>query len=303
MHSNEQVRGWLFGIGAFVFWGLAPIYFKALTSVSADEILAHRILWCTPFTLLFIWALKKPLNFTAIIKQKKLFLGLVLTTSLVSVNWYIFTWAVTHDHILDTSLGYFINPIFSILLGVIFLHERLTVLQWGAVVFATLGVTNQIVNHGEFPWISLSLATTFAIYGFIRKQLHVDSLNGLLVETTIAMPFALAYIIWLFVSQQNAFTTQSLSIDILLLSGGIITAVPLIWFASSAKIIPLNSVGFLQFIAPSMSFVLATAYYNEPLGKDQLISFIFIWCGLALYMVKPIKTMISKGNARRKQPA
>ena len=303
MHSNEQVRGWLFGVGAFVFWGLAPIYFKALTSVSADEILAHRIAWCAPVTLLFIWTLKKPLLFTSILKQKKLLAGLVLTTSLISVNWYIFTWAVTHDNILETSLGYFINPIFSILMGVIFLSEKLTKLQWGAVVFATLGVVNQIVNHGEFPWISLSLATSFAIYGFVRKQLHVDSLNGLLVETTLALPFALAYIIWLFYSGQNAFMAQTVDIDILLFSGGLITAIPLIWFATSAKIIPLNGVGFLQFIAPSLSFILATNYYNEPLGSDQLVSFVLIWIGLGLYLVKPIKTMISKGNARRKQPA
>jgi len=303
MSTKPETSGWLFGIGAFVFWGLAPIYFKAVAMVSADEILAQRIAWCVPVTLLFMWLLKKRVQIKAVIADRRLLLGLATSTALVSCNWYVFTWAVTHDQILATSLGYFINPIMSIVMGVMFLSEKLTRLQWAAVFAATLGVVNQIINYGEVPWIALSLATTFALYGFIRKQLNVDSLNGLLVETSIALPVASGYIIWTLWQQQAVFLAHSITIDILLISGGFVTAIPLIWFAAAAKKIPLNSVGFLQFIAPSITFVLATQYYQEPLGSKQLLSFGFIWLGLALYLVKPFQQVFIKANQRRKKNA
>lgn len=296
--KKADVSGWLFGIGAFLWWGLVPIYFKAVATVSAEEILAHRIAWCVPVTLFFIWVLKKPLLIRDIFKNKKLLLGLATSTALVSCNWFIFTWAVTNDQILATSLGYFINPIMSILLGVIFFAERLSKLQWGAVIATCVGVGNQIINYGEFPWIALSLATSFALYGFIRKKLEVDSLNGLLVETTLAFPFAVGFILWLLFQGESQFLNSNLQTDVLLASGGIITAVPLIMFAAAAKKIPLNSVGFLQFIAPSITFVLATQYYDEPLGSEQLISFVFIWVGLIMYLVKPLNQIINIRKSR-----
>lgn len=296
---KPDMSGWFFGIGAFVFWGLIPIYFKAVDSVSAEEILAHRIAWCVPVTLFFIWILKKPLLVKQVFKNKKLLLGLATSTALVSCNWFVFTWAVTNDEILATSLGYFINPIMSIILGVIFFAEKLTKLQWGAVIAACIGVVNQIVNYGEFPWIALSLATSFALYGFIRKQLEIDSLNGLLVETMLAFPVAFGYILWILLNKEAMFFSQSTSLDLLLMLGGVVTAVPLIMFAVAARKIPLNSVGFLQFIAPSITFVLATQVYQEPLGSEQLLSFVFIWVGLAMYIVKPI-TMTFKNRTAKK---
>jgi chloramphenicol-sensitive protein RarD len=292
MTEKNEATGWLFGIGAFVIWGLVPIYFKAMEDVSAHEILAHRIAWCVPFTLILMLIMGAKFNIKSVLHDKKLFWGLVTTTLFISLNWYVFTWAVTHEQILATSLGYFINPIMSIIAGVLFLNEKLTRLQWAAVVAVALGVINQIVNYGEIPWIALALATSFTVYGFIRKQLNIDSLNGLLIETSIALPFAVAYIGWTIAQQTSAFLTVSLSIDTLLISGGIVTAVPLIWFAAAARKIPLNSVGFLQFIAPSLSFILATQVYNEPLGQAQLISFALIWGGLALYLIKPIKQLL-----------
>lgn len=296
MSQKPETAGWFFGIGAFVFWGLAPIYFKAVQIVSAEEILAHRIAWCVPVTLLLMWGLKKRIEFVKVIKDRKLFIGLISSTALISANWYIFTWAVTNNQILSTSLGYFINPIMSILLGVILLGERLTKLQWGAVLAVTLGVANQILNYGEVPWIALSLATSFALYGFIRKQLNVDSLNGLLVETSLALPVAGGYILWTIGTGQAMFLETGLAIDILLISGGLITSIPLIWFAAAAKKIPLNSIGFLQFIAPSLTFILATQFYDEPLGTSQLMSFVLIWVGLGLYLVKPVKNMLARSN-------
>lgn len=294
MTKQSELSGWLVGLSAFILWGFGPVYFKAVEHVSALEILAHRVAWTIPVTLLLLALIKKPITFVAIVKNKRLFTGLLISSVLISVNWFIFTWAVTHDQILATSLGYFINPIMSIIMGVIILDEKLDKFQWAAVAFVLLGVLNQIVNYGEIPWIALSLATTFAIYGFIKKKLQVDSLNGFLVETTIALPFAFGYIVWSLVEGQALFLHANSSTDLLLMAGGIVTAVPLILFATAAKRIPLSGMGFMQFIAPSITFILATQVYNEPLSSEQLLSFVFIWIGLVMYLVKPIKDQFKR---------
>ncbi|MBV1911632.1 MAG: EamA family transporter RarD [Kangiellaceae bacterium] len=296
--SRTELSGWIFAFSAFIWWGLAPIYFKFVTHVSALEILAHRVAWSIPVALVMMFMVKKRIELFTILANKKLLLGLIASTVLISCNWFIFTWAVTHEQILSTSLGYFINPIMSIVMGVLLLGERLDKLQWAAVGCVVLGVANQIFNYGEVPWIALSLATSFAIYGFIKKQLQVDALNGFLVETTLALPFAGGYIIWTLVANQAVFLHHSTNTDVLLIAGGIITAVPLIIFAIAAKKIPLSAMGFLQFIAPSITFLLATQVYGEPLSSEQLLSFMLIWIGLALYLIKPISAQFKKSLAR-----
>lgn len=300
MTKQTELSGWLIGLSAFIWWGFGPVYFKAVEHVSALEILAHRVAWTIPVTLLLLALIKKPITFITIVKNRRLFIGLLISSLLISGNWFIFTWAVTHDQILATSLGYFINPIMSIVMGVVILGEKLDKFQWGAVSFVVLGVLNQIINYGEVPWIALSLATSFAIYGFIKKKLQVDSLNGFLVETTIALPFAVGYIVWTLVQEKAIFLHHSGASDLLLMAGGIITAVPLILFATAAKKIPLSGMGFLQFIAPSITFILATKVYDEPLSFEQLLSFVFIWTGLSLYLIKPIKMQLkSKSNENK----
>lgn len=294
MKNKSELSGWLIALAAFIWWGLAPIYFKAITHVGALEILAHRIAWSIPVTLLLMMVLKKRVAIFEILKNRNLIITLLISTFLISINWLIFTWAVTNEQILATSLGYFINPIMSIVMGVIILGEKLGKLQWAAVFFVILGVANQIINYGEVPWIALSLATSFAIYGFIKKKIPVDSLNGFLVETTLALPFAIGYIIWTLLHDEALFLHAGSSTDLLLLAGGIITAVPLIMFSTAAKKIPLSGMGFLQFIAPSITFVLATQVYNEPLSSEQFLSFVFIWMGLGLYLVKPIQDQLKK---------
>jgi len=294
MTNKSELYGWLLGLAAFVWWGFAPIYFKAITHVDALEILAHRVAWSIPVTLVLMALLKKRIAVLTILKDKKSIVSLLVSTTLISVNWYIFTWAVTNEHILETSLGYFINPVMSIIMGVIILGEKLNKFQWAAVCLVVLGVANQIFNYGEVPWIALSLATSFAIYGFIKKKLQVDSLNGFLVETTLALPFAIGYILWTLSENQAVFLNLNISSDLLLMAGGIITAVPLILFATSAKKIPLSGMGFMQFLAPSITFVLATQVYDEALSYKQLLSFIFIWVGLGLYLVNPIKDLFKK---------
>jgi len=292
MTNKPELSGWLIGLAAFIWWGLAPVYFKAIGHVSALEILAHRVAWSIPFTLLIMAVLKKRIALLTILKNRKILVGLFISTALISVNWYIFTWAVTNERILSTSLGYFINPIMSIVMGVIILGERLSKFQWAAVACVVLGVVNQIVNYGEVPWIALSLATSFAIYGFIKKKLQIDSLNGFLIETTLALPFAAGYIIWTLVQSNALFLSLDITTDLLLVAGGIVTAVPLIMFATSAKKIPLSGMGFMQFIAPSITFILATQVYSEPLSYEQLLSFVFIWGGLGLYLINPIKDLL-----------
>ncbi len=289
MTKQTELSGWLIGLTAFILWGFGPVYFKAVDHVSALEILAHRVAWTIPVTLLLLALIKKPITFISIVKNRRLFAGLLISSLLISFNWFIFTWAVTHDQILATSLGYFINPIMSIVMGVVLLGEKLDKFQWAAVSLVLLGVLNQIINYGEVPWIALSLATSFAIYGFIKKKLQVDSLNGFLVETTIALPFAVGYIVWTLIQNKALFLHSGSSTDLLLMAGGIVTAVPLILFATAAKRIPLSGIGFLQFIAPSITFILATQVYDEPLSFEQLLSFVFIWVGLALYLIKPIR--------------
>ncbi|MEE4245314.1 MAG: EamA family transporter RarD [Kangiellaceae bacterium] len=302
---SDHKQGYLAGIGAYIWWGLVPIYFKLLTHVDAMEILMHRIAWCVPTVLLLMWLLRQPVAIASIWRNKRIRWALVLSTILVSNNWFIFTWAVTHERVLDTSLGYFINPLLSIFLGVMFLHERMTRLQWIAVSVAALGVINQIILLGEVPWLSLALALTFGLYGLIRKQTPVDSMNGLLMETLIAFPVAIGCITYLMVNSQAVFLSGSFATDMSLVAGGLITAVPLILFAIGARRLPLYAIGFLQFIAPTLTFMLAVMVYNEPFGWQKAITFGLIWLALVIYLFdslitrfkqKTVKAVVDKLN-------
>ncbi|WP_144392390.1 EamA family transporter RarD [Pleionea sediminis] len=282
--EQEKQRGYFAAIAAFLWWGLIPVYFKALTHVNALEILMHRIAWCVPTVLIFMALLRAPVGVIAIWKNKKLRWMLLLSTVLVSNNWFIFTWAVVNDRVLDTSLGYFINPLLSILLGVIILKERMSRLQSIAVFIAGLGVLNQIVLVGQIPWLSLALALTFALYGLVRKHTPVDSMNGLLTETLFAFPIAFGAILYFLYQGSASFLNHSSETDLTLAAGGIITAVPLILFAIGARRLPLYAIGFLQFIAPTMTFMLAVVVYQEPFDWQKGITFGLIWLALSLYL-------------------
>lgn len=286
--QREKQQGYLAAILAFLWWGLIPIYFKALNHVGAMEILMHRIAWCVPTVLIFMWLIRAPIAIKAVWQNKKLRWTLVLSTLLVSNNWFIFTWAVVNDRVLDTSLGYFINPLLSVLLGVLFLKEKMTRLQWIALAVASLGVLNQIITLGQVPWLSLALALTFGLYGLVRKQTPVDSMNGLLMETMIAFPVALVAIGYFMVTSQAMFLSDTVATDLTLAAGGIVTAVPLILFAIGARRLPLYAIGFLQFIAPTMTFLLAVVVYEEPFGWEKALTFGFIWLALSIYLLDNI---------------
>lgn len=286
--QNNNRAGYIYGISAFVIWGLAPIYFKALEGVSALEILAHRVAWSVPVVLLIMWAIRRP--FPKSILQDKKTIGILITTSiLISGNWLAFTWAVTNERVLETSLGYFINPLFSVALGIVFLKEKLTFWSKLALVLAMLGVIYRVISLGSLPWISLWLAFSFGLYGLLRKQVNIGPLQGLLVETLIVLPITAGYIVYLWYSEAGAFLHTSASIDWLLLAGGVITTVPLALFSAGARMLPLNTIGFMQYLAPSLTFLLAVFAFKERFNVDLLITFGLIWAGLVVYTIGVLK--------------
>ncbi|QGX39497.1 EamA family transporter RarD [Permianibacter aggregans] len=276
-------------IAAYLIWGLAPIYFKWLSEVPADEILAHRIAWSVPVTWLLIVLMRQPQQWLAIFRQPSLLGRLAISAALVSANWFVFVWAIANNRILDTSLGYFINPLLTIALGVVVLKEHLSTLKWAALLLALVGVGWQVLVIGGVPWVSLSLATTFALYGLMRKQTPVSPLNGLMVETLLLAPIALAYLYWLTAGNANHFGELGWRTDGLLMLAGVVTSVPLALFAAGARRLTLTTMGFLQYIAPSCTFLLAIFVYQEPFSLTRLASFACIWAGLVLLSIESLR--------------
>ena len=276
-------------IAAYLIWGLAPIYFKWLSEVPADEILAHRIAWSVPVTWLLIVLMRQPQQWLSIFRQPPLLGRLAISAALVSANWFVFVWAIANNRILDTSLGYFINPLLTIALCVVVLKERLSALKWAALLLALVGVGWQVLVIGGVPWVSLSLATTFALYGLMRKQTPVSPLNGLMVETLLLAPIALAYLYWLTAGNANHFGELGWRTDGLLMLAGVVTSVPLALFAAGARRLTLTTMGFLQYIAPSCTFLLAIFVYQEPFSLTRLASFACIWAGLVLLSIESLR--------------
>jgi chloramphenicol-sensitive protein RarD len=269
-------------------WGLFPIYFKSVASVSPFEVLSHRIIWSVVFLTLFIIISGRWQELIQNFRQKRLVASLSVSAILVSLNWLVFIWAVGQDRILETSLGYFINPLISLLLGMIFLGERLRKAQWIAILLAVAGVGYQLVLVGSLPWVALFLACSFGFYGLLRKRIVVDPFSGLLIETLLLSPFALLYLFWLNQQNQLAFLSESIGISWLLVAAGIVTSLPLICFAAGARRLTLTLNGLLQYTAPSIAFLLAVVVYHEPLDSNRLVTFALIWSGLILFTAEGI---------------
>jgi chloramphenicol-sensitive protein RarD len=276
-------HGAIAAIAAYFIWGVAPLYFKAIHSVAAAEIIAHRVLWSAVLLAGVLLVLRQRAGIDLLRRQPRLILWLGLCTLLVTSNWLVYVWAVNAGRVLEASLGYFINPLVSVLLASLLLHERLRRAQWLAFGLAALGVVNQIVHVGALPWISLFLAVTFAIYGFLRKRLAIDAISGLFVETLLAAPLALLYLGHLAAAGQLAFLHQGNLTDLLLLSAGAVTSLPLVLFAYGARRLRLSTLGFLQYLAPSLMFLLGVTVFGEALDAGRLLTFVLIWMGLAVY--------------------
>ncbi|MCC2617605.1 EamA family transporter RarD [Aestuariibacter halophilus] len=288
MSDKTAKAGVLFAIAAYSMWGVAPMYFKLLTHVPAMEILVHRIVWSVLVLLILVLALGQWRKVTTALGDLKVLRVLLVSGILLAGNWLLFIWAVNNDHLLDASLGYYINPLLNVFLGRLFLGERLRPLQQLAVVVALIGVTILVVSYGQVPWIALVLAGSFGVYGLLRKQVAVDSMPGLLVESSMMLPFAVAYWIW-FAGPASDLTTNSLSMNLILISAGIVTTAPLLCFTAAARRIMYSTLGFFQYIGPSMMFVLAVALYNEPLSQARLITFAFVWTALVIFSLDSLR--------------
>lgn len=283
MQDLETRKGITLAICAYFLWGIAPLYFKLLVDVSAFEILAHRVVWSFIFIIILMTFLGGFSRLMLLIKRPKQLLVLAVTSVLIAVNWLIFIWAITNDHMLDASLGYFINPLFNVLLGMVFLSERLRKLQWVAVTLAFIGVMIQLISFGSIPMVSLALAASFGFYGLLRKKVNIDAKAGLLVETAILLPVALGYLALTLDTGTANMSTNSIEMNLTLIAAGIVTTIPLLCFAGAAMRIPLSMLGFFQYIGPSIMFILAIYLFNEPFDIEKGITFGFIWSALVVF--------------------
>jgi chloramphenicol-sensitive protein RarD len=279
-------KGILYGIGAYVLWGFFPIYWKFLHEVPALQVIGHRISWSFIVLMVFILLTKQWQDFRAAAFHPKTIGTYALAGVLLSINWLVYVWGVNADFIVETSLGYFINPLLSVLLGVVFLRERLRLAQWIPVALAAIGVLYLTFVYGRLPWIALSLAFSFGIYGLVKKLAPLGSLYGLTLETAMVFPLALIYLLVMEMNSAGAFLHNGLTIDLFLAGAGIVTTVPLLMFASAAKQIPLTMVGILQYIAPTLQFLIGVLIYKEPFDRAHLIGFGIVWLALVIFWVE-----------------
>jgi chloramphenicol-sensitive protein RarD len=270
---TESTKGILYGVAAYGFWGIVAIYFKLLRAVPPLEILAHRIVWSVAVLVIMVTVLRRWSQLIAVARNGRARRLLAMSAVLVSANWLVFIWAVTTDHLVDASLGYFIIPLVNVVLGFVFLGERLRALEWVSVALATAAVLWLIVGTGVFPWVSLTVALTFALYGLVRKIAGVPSIEGLTIETAILFPIALGYLV----------VAGTATVDALLVAAGPITALPLLWFASAVQRLRLATIGLLQYLSPTIQFAVAVAIFDEPFGTAKFIAFVLIWCAIAIY--------------------
>jgi chloramphenicol-sensitive protein RarD len=283
--------GALYAVAAYGLWGLTPIYWHALGEVGTLEIICHRALWSTVFVLAMIGAAGKLGELVRVATNWRTLGALVVSGSLVMGNWYVFIWAVQRGYVLETSLGYYINPLVSVLLGVLFLGDRMGPLRIAAVALATVAVLYLTWSLGVAPWLALFLAITFGLYGLVRKLVPVDPLVGLAIETGIAAPLAIAWIVWAGGTGQSHFLVGGFGFrDMMLMGAGLITALPLVWFAAAASRLSLSSVGFFQYIAPTLNFLIAVFVFGEAFTHAHMVAFTLIWTALMLVSYEAVRT-------------
>jgi chloramphenicol-sensitive protein RarD len=279
-------RGILSGLGAYALWGFFPIYWKYLHDVPALQVIGHRIGWSFLLLIAIILVSGQWMEFRASALQPKVIGIYTIAAILLSVNWLVYVWGVNAGFIVETSLGYFINPLLSVLLGVLFLRERLRPTQWLPVTIAAIGVIYLTALYGRLPWIALSLAFSFGFYGLVKKLAPLGSLHGLTLETGIVFPVALLYLLIIEVRGSGAFLHQSTLIDVFLIGAGVVTTIPLLMFASAARQIPLTVMGLLQYIAPTLQFLIGIFVYREPFEQSHLIGFGLVWVALIIFWVE-----------------
>ncbi len=283
MQTNEFKQGVLYALCAYTLWGFAPLYFKLIQQIAPLEIIMHRIVWSCVLLFLLVLLTGQVKVVIEVLRQPKKMLWLALTSLLIGVNWLVFIWAVNNDRMLEASLGYFINPLFNVALGMLFFNERLPKFQLFAVALAGFGVVLQLIVYGSIPWVSLSLASSFGIYGLIKKKIQLKAIPSLFIETAILVPFALIYW-WMLESSTANFSLNDLSLNLIIISSGIVTTLPLLAFSAAATRIPYYMLGLFQYIGPSLMFIMAILMFGEELDQSKLTTFGFIWVALLIFV-------------------
>jgi chloramphenicol-sensitive protein RarD len=286
--SGDSAAGFGFAVSAYVLWGFLPLYMKALDHIPAVEIIAHRILWSVPVAGLVLIVLRRTGDLRAALGNPRMVGMAAVTATMISINWGIYVWAIANDRALDAALGYYINPLFSVALGALILRERLAALQWVAVGLAAVAVAILTWWNGSLPWVALVLMFTFGIYAYLRKTLPIGPNQGFLLEVLLLAPAAIAYMVWL--GPTGNFLTTSVTDTALLLGCGVVTAIPLILYANGAKRLRLSSIGILQYIAPTMIFLIAVFVFDEAFGPARAVAFPLIWLALILYTVSMVRS-------------
>jgi chloramphenicol-sensitive protein RarD len=284
--AGESRKGFLYGLAAYALWGVFPLYWTLLEPAGAFELLGHRIVWSA---VALVHLLHRREQLRKVVASPRTLRLLVVAAVTITVNWGVFIWGVNNGHVVETSLGYFINPLVTVLAGVLVLHERLRPLQWAAVGLAGVAVAALTVSYGRPPWVALTLAFSFATYGLVRKQASVGAVEGLTVETLLIAPVALCWLVWLQVTGGST-TLVDLPVHLLLLiSTGVVTALPLLCFGAAATRVPLTTLGLLQYVAPTLHLALGVWVFHEPMPLDRLVGFAVIWAGLALFTVDALR--------------
>lgn len=296
MPQSSQ-SGIFYALTAFTLWAIAPVYFKFMSFIPTTEILAHRVIWSCLIVLILILAMRKVDKLKQVFTSKKTLQAMLISTILIGINWGTFIWAIGSNQLLSASLGYYINPLISILLGMIFFKEKLDPVRKAAVVLCFAAVAFEVIKFGSLPWVALVLAITFGFYGLVRKKVAIDSFTGMAVETLLMLPVALVYMFTVHTSTSNMLDNPSLT-NWLLFAAGPITMIPLMCFAAAANRVSLVTLGFFQYIGPSGMFILAVFLYDEPLSPEKLTTFALIWSALALLIFDSIRQL---RNAKRKR--
>ncbi|MDQ0454175.1 EamA family transporter RarD [Rhizobium paknamense] len=287
--KGDGMRGFLFALSAYVLWGFLPFYMKAVAHIPPTEVIAHRVLWSIPVAGIVLIALKRVDDLKLAFRTPKMLGMAAVTAALISINWGIYVWAIGAGHALDTALGYFVNPLFSVFLGAVLLKERLKPAQIAALALVVVAVVILTVDAGKLPVIALSLTFSWGFYAFFRKTLPIGPNQGFLLEVLLLAPFAAAYLIYLTITGQAHFLRGDMGDSLLLASSGLVTAVPLILYANGAKLLRLSTIGIMQYIAPTMIFLIAVFVFEEDFSTAKAIAFPLIWAALVIYTLPMLK--------------
>ncbi|WP_273124812.1 EamA family transporter RarD [Bacillus weihaiensis] len=297
MLSNKEnstyKKGILYTAASYFLWGILPLYWKLIGDVASEEILAHRIFWSFIFMIVILTTTREILNIrvvtTELLKKPKLLLMLIISSVLISINWFVYIWAVNHNQMIEASLGYYINPLISVLLGLVFFKEKINLLQKISFIVAALGVIYMTIRYGEIPLIAITLAVSFGLYGLTKKITKLSSAMGLMLETLMVTPIAIFYLVYLGQTGNMEFMNFNLETNLLLIGAGAATAIPLLLFATGAQKIPLYMVGILQYIAPTITLMIGIVIYSEPFTTTEVVTFSCIWSALFLFTMSHSK--------------